>query len=648
MRTLVTLLAAFLLCAPAAAQLQVEPKDQRAYPQEQSEERILSFTSDVTIARNGDLDVTETIRFLARGQSIEHGIQRDFPTRNSGPLGQPVWLGFQLVSVEQDGHSEPYELSDLSNGVRIRIGSADRLLPPGEHNVVIRYRTTGQMIYGSDSDKLYWNVTGNGWTFPIDTAEARIRLPTSTAFGARGTFTGEQGATGQDTTVIEEKPGLIVFRTTKPLPAYHGLTISASFLKGVLDAPGPARRLGWWLQEWGALGAAFLSLLLIGIYYVWAWVKVGRDPPAGTIVPQFAPPDGLSAAACRYVARMKGDDRSFTAALVELAVRGTIHIRKEEGGWLRSDQTSLEWTGKNVPLSGAEGAMVRSLFADGDTIVLKQKNHLRLQIARVALDEALEEQCLGSILLRHKSHALRGLACIPAAMLTVALVALLLRPDLSLFALTGPSIALIALMTIIRSKTPPKSTVEAPRFGAWIGYFAVIAIAGICFALFVFDILVEDGEWPVAIPLIALPLAIWAFSWIDAPTLDGRRLMDRIAGFRKYLNTTEEKRLDALHPPEKTPELFERYLPYAIALDAENRWAKRFETVLAAAAASGSTDHETSWYSGSGDFWTNPGSFASSVGSSLTETISSASSSPSSSSGGSSGGGGGGGGGSGW
>lgn len=647
MRPLVALLAALLLCGPAAAQLQIEPKDQRAYPKEQSEERILSFTSDVNIARNGDLDVTETIRVLARGHSIQHGIQRDFPTRNSGSLGQPVWVGFQLVSVEQDGRPEPYELSDLSNGVRVRIGSADRLLPPGEHNIVIRYRTTGQMIYGDDSDKLYWNVTGNDWTFPIDTAEARVRLPTSAAFGARGAFTGEQGATGQDTAVIEERSGLIVFRTIKPLPAYHGLTIFTSFPKGVLDAPSPARRLGWWLQEWGALGAALLSLLLIAIYYVWAWVKVGRDPPAGIIVPQFAPPDGLSPAACRYVARMKGDDRCFTAALVDLAVRGSIHIRWEEGGWLRSDQTSLEWTGKDVSLPDAEGAMVRSLFADDDMIVLKQKNHLRLQTARVALDQALEDQCLGSILLRHKSHAQRGLACIPAAMLAVAFVALFLRPDASLFVLAGPFIALIAMVAVVRFRALTKSTTGAARAGAWIGYLSVIAIMGICGTLSLFDILFEDGEWPVAIPLIALPLAIWAFSWIDSPTLEGRRLMDRIAGFRQYLNTTEEKRLDALHPPEKTPELFERYLPYAIALDAENRWAKRFETVLAAAAAH-STDHETSWYSGAGDFWTSPSSFASSVGSSLTSTISSASSSPSSSSGGSSGGGGGGGGGSGW
>ena len=49
--------------------------------------------------------------------------------------------------------------------------------------------------------------------------------------------------------------------------------------------------------------------------------------------------------------------------------------------------------------------------------------------------------------------------------------------------------------------------------------------------------------------------------------------------------------------PQDTPELFERYLPYAIALGVENRWADRFAGVLAAAAAQGQQGF--AWYSGS-------------------------------------------------
>ena len=94
-----------------------------------------------------------------------------------------------------------------------------------------------------------------------------------------------------------------------------------------------------------------------------------------------------------------------------------------------------------------------------------------------------------------------------------------------------------------------------------------------------------DGMAWMFAPLLALPLVISAFWWMGAPTKRGRAIMDRIAGFEQYLSITEEERFEALHPPEKTPELFERYLPYAIALDVENSWAHRFSGVLAAAAA---------------------------------------------------------------
>jgi len=162
---------------------------------------------------------------------------------------------------------------------------------------------------------------------------------------------------------------------------------------------------------------------------------------------------------------------------------------------------------------------------------------------------------------------------------------------------------------------------------------------------------VSTGWWqPLVLPLLAFPLVVSAFGWIDAPTKEGRSVLDHIAGFKQYLSVTERERLDRMHPPEDTPELFERYLPYAIALGVENRWADRFAGVLAAAAAQGHQGF--GWYSGSSDPWNNPGRFADSVGSSLASTISSASTAPGSSSGsgggGSSGGGGGGGGGGGW
>ena len=164
------------------------------------------------------------------------------------------------------------------------------------------------------------------------------------------------------------------------------------------------------------------------------------------------------------------------------------------------------------------------------------------------------------------------------------------------------------------------------------------------------------GRWiPIAIAAIGLPFALSAFAWIDAPTKDGRAMLDRIAGFKQYLSITERDRLDRMQAPEDNLQLFERFLPYAIALEVENRWADRFTAMLAAASAAAATSGGTSgflWYSGSSSPWGDPGGFVGSIGDSLSNAVSSASTAPGSSSGsgggGSSGGGGGGGGGGGW
>jgi uncharacterized membrane protein len=194
---------------------------------------------------------------------------------------------------------------------------------------------------------------------------------------------------------------------------------------------------------------------------------------------------------------------------------------------------------------------------------------------------------------------------------------------------------------------------EMEGAGKWVVALAAFAFAALAFGVGAPFIGAAFGSgWlvPLAIPLVAVPLVLSAFFWIAAPTKEGRAVLDRIAGFRQYLSITEGERLDRMTPPKETPELFERLLPYAIALGVENRWAERFQNVLAAAAVEGR--QQFAWYSGTRSPWDNPGAFVGRVGSSLASTVSSASTAPGSRSGsgggGFSGGGGGGGGGGGW
>lgn len=157
-------------------------------------------------------------------------------------------------------------------------------------------------------------------------------------------------------------------------------------------------------------------------------------------------------------------------------------------------------------------------------------------------------------------------------------------------------------------------------------------------------------------PLVLVPLALILIAHVvfyfllKAPTRRGRAFMDKIEGFRSYLEVAEKQDLNLRNPPEKTPELFERYLPFALALGVEQEWAEQFAEVFARLDGAGGNTYRPAWYHGSSFGSGRMAQVAAGVGAGLSTAIASASTPPGSSSGsgGFSGGGGGGGGGGGW
>lgn len=610
-----------------------------------AEERIRYFLSDVEVAPDGTLHVTETIRVQAEGYHVQRGILRDFPTRYE-QNGRRVRVGFEVEDVTRNGAPEPWSTERIGNGVRVRIGDADYYLPAGVHEYAIRYRTTRQLGFFDGYDELYWSATGTDWTLPIELAEARIRLPEPAPFGARAAYTGPYGSRESNAAVVAETPGEILFRTTAPLAPGEGLTVAAAFPKGVVAEPPPRSAASLWLERRAPAIAAAIGLAATLAFYFFAWAKAGRGPRAGPVVPLFSPPDGMSAAALRFVRKMGFDNRAFAAALIEAGVRGKLRMEEGEGGLFKRGKTTLHKIEPAADLPAPERAMFNRLFHSRSRIVMENKNHKAFQEARARLKLGLDEEWRGVAFERHYDWAFAGALLMAAAALVAGAVLFAVDPFL------GAGLALIPLGGL------------AAMFVAWRlavrGGIAAAVFAGIfgtagLIALFVTAVFAgEEGRaLPVLLPFLALPVAISSFWWMSAPTREGRLLMDRIAGFRHYLAIAEEDRLEALHPPEKTPELFERYLPHAIALGVENRWAGKFESVLARAAATqGRESGHMHWYSGRHSPWSNPGRFATAVGAGLASSVASASSAPGSSSGsgggGFSGGGGGGGGGSGW
>jgi uncharacterized membrane protein len=155
----------------------------------------------------------------------------------------------------------------------------------------------------------------------------------------------------------------------------------------------------------------------------------------------------------------------------------------------------------------------------------------------------------------------------------------------------------------------------------------------------------------VLYPVSVITLHTFFVFLLRAPTPAGRRVMDEIEGFRMYLGTAEQDRLEQMRSPRLTPEVFEAFLPYAFALEVQNGWCERFANEVPEEQRQ-QTQWQPGWYGGSSPGAGTMGRLAGGLAGAMTGAIAAASTAPGSSSGsgggGSSGGGGGGGGGGGW
>ena len=619
-----------------------------------AEERITSYDSSIDVARNGALTVTETISVVSEGDRIRHGIFRDFPTTYTDKFGRRVHVGFDVLHVTRDGHDEPYDLSSIESGERIKIGSADTELDPGPHTYTIAYATDRQIGFYDAYDELYWNVTGNFWQFPIDRAEATINLPIGARITQYASYTGSAGSRANNAHCEQLSGRTLHCWTTMALYANEGLTVAVGFAKGAVLPPTAAERRAQFIRDNASAVVAIAGILILLVYFGATWFEFGRDPRRGTIIPLFAPPKDFSPAAVRFVHRMGYDRKAFAASLVDMAVKGYMKISEADHTY------TFTRTGKSesaASLDDGESAMAGKLFASRNSIELKQTNHTAVANAISALKTTLKNEYERAYFVTNLHWFVGGLAIL----VLTAVAAALLSDD------PGPSAFLLAWLSgwsvgtaflLHRAADAWHDVVAGPGsrilnfFSAvFASAFAVPFLGGLVFALFQFGHLIS---WESSAALIVGGAAAYVFyHLLKAPTLAGARIRDQVDGFRIFLDTAEKDRLERLNPPAVTPEVFEKFLPYAIALDCENSWSRKFEQEAAAAGvAPQQGGYVPVWYSGSSFGRLGTAGFASALGASMASAAAAASTAPGSSSGsgggGFSGGGGGGGGGGGW
>lgn len=615
-----------------------------------AEETILSFVSQISINPDASLDVREEIRVTAEGRNIRRGIFRDFPTIYKDRTGNRVRVGFDVSEVLRNGNPEPYAIESISNGKRVRIGSADRFLSDGIHTYTIVYRTTRQLGFFDGFDELYWNVTGNGWAFPIEQAAAIIALPDRAPLLEYDAYTGPQGAQGKDFEKTVLVDGRISFSTTRVLAPEEGLTIAASWPKGFVTAPTRGDEARFFLQDNAPVVVAFLGFLAVLSHYLYAWHHFGRDPETGTIFPRFSPPDGFSPAASRFVMRMGYDRIGFAVAVINMAVKGYLKIAENDKSFVLtrlSDDRSR--------LSNGESRISKALFGRANSIVLDQKNHSRISKAIGTLKESLEREYQQKYFATNARYFYIGAALTVAVALAMALVSDM--PVESVFMTIWLSLWSVGTILLAGQVVNRWRTLRSGPGSAFGNAVSAMAMTLFAMPFFVGELAVLTfigfSVSFTAISIVAVMIVVNGvfFYLLRAPTLAGAKIRDDLNGFKMYLETAERERLAAMYPPKMTPELFERFLPYALALGVEQRWSEQFAAQMPTAKEK-NVPYHPAWYSGSNWDQFGAANFAQSVGSSLASAAASASTAPGSSSGsgggGSSGGGGGGGGGGGW
>jgi uncharacterized membrane protein YgcG len=549
-----------------------------------AEERILLFHSDIIVMQDGLIEVTETIRVRAEGDRIRRGIYRDLPTEYRDRLGNRYEVDLQPLALLRNDHPEPFHARSDRNGVRTYFGSSDRFIDTGVHTYTFRYRASRMLGFFETHDELYWNVTGNGWAFPIDRASASVTLgfDVATSDMEVTAYTGAWGSREQNYRASVDTDGVAGFSAVNPLPPLHGLTIVVMWPKGHVAEPTLLQRLGWLLKDNANLLIVIAGYGALLAYYVPVWRRYGRDPDEGVLVTRYEPPDGFSPASLRYIRQMLYDNKVMTTAILSLAVKGYLRIND-----LGSKHTLFDLQPEDgvAPLATGEKEFYEAIFADGRRVVLEQDNHSLIAAAKSAHKDSLVAD--------YKQHYFQtnALLNVPAILITLGTLALAL-------VIGGPP-----SMTVI---------------GAVVVMFLTMAFFAII---------------------------------MKRPTIRGRKVLDEMLGFRDYLEIAEKDEMNLRNPPEKTPQLFETYLPFALALGVEQAWAEKFASVLAKIRGEHGRGYQPDWYSGdwdSSNLRVNIGSVTGDLGSAISSSVTPPGSSSGGGGGGFSGGGGGGGGGGGW
>jgi hypothetical protein len=575
-------------------------------PQSVTEEsgwQIDTYDTSIDLRQNGEFNVSEKIS-VDFGDLDKHGIYRYIPLVFERQFAdnsvRDSLIKVNDIQVLQDGKKATVEKSKrkkvnflrqdklfgiFDEDLFLKIGDAEKTIS-GKHQYEIKYTVkNGITVDENGNPQIYWNATGNGWGVPIKTA--KVILDSALTFDSNQCFTGSFGSTESKCT-FNENAGRKEFTITNLKPG-EGISIQSNINSSNKDAlsqnigGSPSERINLLLHNWFIT----LPILPLAAFITFWWLKGRKPKTRGIIAPRYDSPDKLTPAQAGYLLDQSIDKVELSSTIIWLAVHGFLKIKRIENNGVGIGPFRI---GKS------EDYILTKLEPENSKIELSGYER---EIYNGLFSGGKTEVQISS--LKEKFYTTVESA----------------KKKLSTWAKNSGYMV------------PPN----------WKGILLCLFLVGIAALALLFT----------QSPILALTLGlsvILAIPFIviwDRRTAAGETLKEEIEGLRLYIDTAEKDRITYLNAPERSPQFFEKLLPYAMVLGATAIWAKLYEDLY---------KQPPSWYDG-GNYSTfhtfNAVSFANSLDAAATAMNSTMTSAPSSSgSGGSSGGGGGGGGGGSW
>jgi uncharacterized membrane protein YgcG len=522
---------------------------------------INRFHSDISINRDSSFSVKETIE--VEFQRPRHGIYREIPFRYIDELGNAHITPMEVLSVtDTSGKKWKTGIENRNNVVHIRIDNPEKYVT-GKQTYIILYTVENALLFFDDHDELYWNVTGNFWKAPIKEASARLTLVTSNKSKSlwASCYTGVLGSRASECR-YETDGNSAEFLTKKELGPGEGLTVAFGWDKGLASPPSGVEMFLRKVKENWSFVIPFCSLLIM----IHLWRARGRDPRVReSVTVMYGPPQydnkPLIPAEVGALIDEKLDPRDITSSIVGLAVKGYLKIEETKKEGLIFNTTDYYLSKVKEPdadLSTFESDLMRSIFPGSlqGKMVSEMKNTFYRNLG------PLKQTLYGGLV--EKKYFLRS-------------------PEKVRYLYASAAVA-VAAVAVTAAVFLTRMLVTSASFSPSV--LARSAVAGL---------------------LSGLPVLAFA-RIMPAKTKSGASAYMDILGFREFMNRAEKDRLERMGDKD----LFSRFLPYAIALDVADNWAKAFEGIY---------QDPPDWYASPGGFGTfSPYGFSHSI-SSMTSTL---------------------------